>query len=433
MSTIIFYSDLDHPRINYVISVLNFHFAPHKILLKTFAGELNKPNSPCIFYTNQNPHYGLWIKNHNTISNDNVLSKPIVHQYKGLHVLFPTFENDDFPFDLPSAVFWMLSRWEEYSNQNRDIHNRFPATASVAYQQGFLEHPVVDQWIYYLRKKLSNLYPELVFTKPKAKKIRTVDVDFAWRYKHKSYPFAVKSILRDFWTGHPDLGLNGLKVLVGLARDPYDLYDLLAQKKCILFFPLGEKGQYDKNHSRYNPKYQHIIKNWIINYTGGLHPSYVAVNDLKVLEDEVLVFNKITNSKPVRSRQHFLRLIFPKTYRNLIKCGILEDWTMGYADSPGFRAGTAYPFHWYDIEKEQETNLTIYPTIVMDVTLRHYLGLTIAEAKEKIQDIWAKMQPTGGYFITLWHNNSISGYDPEWRNWDKLFDLEGEEHLNPEL
>jgi hypothetical protein len=106
---------------------------------------------------------------------------------------------------------------------------------------------------------------------------------------------------------------------------------------------------------------------------------------------------------------------------------------MGYADSPGFRAGTAYPFHWYDIEKEQETNLTIYPTIVMDVTLRHYLGLTIAEAKEKIQDIWEKMQPTGGYFITLWHNNSISGYDPEWRNWDKLFDLEGEEHLNPEL
>lgn len=427
MSKVIFYSDFDHPRINYVISVLNFHFAPHKIFLETFTGEGTNPYTPSLYYTSQEPHHGIWIRNNGTIINSNALSKPLVQLHEGLHVLFPSSEKQTFPFDLPTAIFWMLGRWEEYYAEKWDIHKRFPASASLAYQKGFLDLPVVDQWIHLLRTKLSAIYPELVFPKPKSVNLRTIDVDFAWRYKYKSYPAAIKSIFRDFWVGQPGLGLHGIKVLAGMAIDPYDIYDRWAQKKYILFFPLGERSQYDKNFSRYNTTYRRLVKNWITKHTGGIHPSYASANDLEVLKDEVLAFQKITDTSPVRSRQHFLRLIIPDTYRNLIHCGIHEDWSMGYADSPGFRAGTAYPFHWYDIEKEEETALIIYPTVIMDVTLRNYLGLSIGQAKAKIQDLWTKMHPTGGYFISLGHNNSLSGYDPEWKNWDTLFDLEANE------
>jgi len=36
--------------------------------------------------------------------------------------------------DIFASSFFMLTRWEEYANKTRDLHNRFPATASLAYK-----------------------------------------------------------------------------------------------------------------------------------------------------------------------------------------------------------------------------------------------------------------------------------------------------------
>jgi hypothetical protein len=430
MSNITFFSDLEHPRLNYVISVLNFHFAPHIIVLETANSEDLATDLPCIYYTQKPPAKGIWIKNNSLITNNNALSNPIVHRHEAIPIVFPTEEDNAFPLDLPTAIFWMLSRWEEYQSEHQDTHGRFPATESVAYKHNFLEIPVVDQWVNLLRLKLSEIYPFLVFPTPKASKIRTMDVDFAWRYKHQSLPAIFKSIIRDLWIGKPGMALHGLKVFAGIKSDPYDIYRLMAKEKAILFFPLGIKSTFDKNFSRDNKAYQFLIQSWMAKYPGGIHPSYASATNTGLLRDEISAFERITNARPIRSRQHFLKLNLPGSYRNLIQCGIHEDWSMGYADKPGFRAGTSYPFHWYDIEMELETSLMIFPTIIMDVTLRHYLGLSAEQAREKIHILWESMSPTGGFFITLWHNNSLSGYDPEWKNWDKIHSLGDEFGLN---
>jgi len=39
--------------------------------------------------------------------------------------------------DIFASSFFMLTRWEEYVNKNRDIHNRFPATESLAFKNNF--------------------------------------------------------------------------------------------------------------------------------------------------------------------------------------------------------------------------------------------------------------------------------------------------------
>ena len=49
--------------------------------------------------------------------------------------------------DILAASFFMLTRWEEYVNRTRDNHNRFQATASLAYKQGFLDRPIVNEYI----------------------------------------------------------------------------------------------------------------------------------------------------------------------------------------------------------------------------------------------------------------------------------------------
>ena len=117
------------------------------------------------------------------------------------------------------------------------------------------------------------------------------------------------------------------------------------------------------------------------------------------------------------SRQHFLKLTFPNTYRHLIQVGIQSDYTMGYADNIGFRAGIATPFYWYDLENEAMTNLKIYPFQVMEVTLKEYLKLSPEEAIVYVKPLIEATKAVGGTFTTLWHNSTLSeteGYEG-WR------------------
>ena len=116
-----------------------------------------------------------------------------------------------------------------------------------------------------------------------------------------------------------------------------------------------------------------------------------------------------------------MKLRFPETYQNLLKVGILEDYSMGYADDIGFRAGIATPFYWYDLENEQATALKIHPFAVMEVTMQQYLQLSPEEAVEQVKPLIAATKAVGGTFSTLWHNSTLSNIE-EWEGWRKVYE-----------
>ena len=131
---------------------------------------------------------------------------------------------------------------------------------------------------------------------------------------------------------------------------------------------------------------------------------------------------KITGQKPKLSRQHFLIHQFPFTYSNLIKNGIEQDYTLGYTSQYGFRAGIASPFYFYDLEKDETTNLLLYPFCSMDITPLHYYKLTPEQALEKNRELLKKVIQVNGTFISLWHNESLSG-KLRWKgDWKKVYE-----------
>ena len=71
--------------------------------------------------------------------------------------------------------------------------------------------------------------------------------------------------------------------------------------------------------------------------------------------------------------------------------------------------------------EEQETNLLVYPFQVMDATLHNYLRLRPAQAMNHISKIIDEVKAVNGYFIPLWHNESLSEYGM-WIGWRKVFE-----------
>ena len=257
-----------------------------------------------------------------------------------------------FPFDIFAASFYLASRYEEYLPHKKDHYNRFDADQSLAFNEGFLHQPVINIWVNKLVEALKELYPDFEIPKRKYKFITTIDVDNAYAYKEKGFVRTLMGYGKAILTLNFQDFRDRTKTLLGIQNDPYDTFDY--QEKLvkdqnltfIYFFLLGDYGVNDKNIPVSNTKFQSLIKSISDHSKIGIHPSFASNNSFNQLEKEVGRLSKVINREIWRSRQHFLKINLPDTYRNLIELDITDDFTMGYASNYGFRAGTCTPFYF---------------------------------------------------------------------------------------
>ncbi len=88
-------------------------------------------------------------------------------------------------FDLFAAVFYMISRYEEYLPFDADMHGRFEAGNSLAGRKGFLEIPVADMWIRLLAEKLEESFVGLHLPAGTFDYLPTCDIDLPFAYLHR--------------------------------------------------------------------------------------------------------------------------------------------------------------------------------------------------------------------------------------------------------
>ncbi len=317
--------------------------------------------------------------------------------------------------DIFSASFFMLTRWEEYVNKNRDLHNRFPAYESLAYREGFLDRPIVDEFIKELKEKLLELDDSLVFKKREFELILTHDIDdiYFWKNKRQLFRIVLGDILkrRDI-----KLALKRVReyylVSKNKMKDPFDTFDWFMDKsediglKSRFYFMSRGVTEYD---NRYDIKQQkqlieHIKKR---GHIIGIHPSYNAYNDFGQLKKEKELLEEICACEIKEGREHYLRFEVPTTWQIWEDNRMSIDSTCGYADKEGFRCGTGNEFSVFNILTREKLKLKERPLILMDCTLFKYNNYNYKEAIEKIEKLIRQTDT----FTVLWHNSSIEHID----------------------
>jgi hypothetical protein len=353
---------------------------------------------------------------------------------------FATSPDSLLPFDPLASAFLAVSRIEEYLPGNRDSHGRFEGRNSLLYHFGLHEKPVVNIWARMLADRLQLVYPQLQFRKIAFSYLATIDIDNAWAYLHKNPARTMASSVRDILNGRFVKLRERFLVWAGQKPDPYDTWSYLRSVyketpgKVMFFFHLGDYHPFDKPVSWKNKAFQKVIREIASQFRVGIHPSYnssMQQHGHQQLAMEKKRLEEVTGLDIDASRQHYLRLEFPGTYQRLIKAGISEDYTMGYADIAGFRAGICTPFRFYDLTAEQETSLIVFPFQVMDVTLRQYMKLSPEDAKRKIGLLISRVADVGGIFTGIWHNESVSDAG-EWKDFRQVFEFMNHQGLSYE-
>ncbi len=347
------YTEIQHPRYEYVFGFIFGDIRRHWEFIEN-------PNRADIVYSSQPPETSAtWIPYKvDILQLESQAPKLYAQVSEVLQGKGDPAETDPIAF-----TFHALSRMEEYTEQGRDEHDRYKYTESLLYKNGLLHRPAIDELLVQYLPELYKLEPSICYS---------LDVDTS--YKHLG-----KGRIKNWGLNSKDLFSlrfkqlkERWKVRTGRLIDPYqknimDFTEQLPEAHKEVFWLMSRESEYDRQVSLLYRKHQKLIIETNNKVPVSLHASYDSYQDQSKIEQERSLLEKIIEKPVTKNRFHYLRLRFPQSYRCLQLAKIKEDWTMGYPDYNGFRAGTSRSFYWYDLERESQSMLRVVPFEYIDL------------------------------------------------------------------
>lgn len=416
------------PRAEYIFEFIFETILQAEIRFTTNIEEYKQSELPRINYSTTNFSSGLFIKAHSLLF-EKKLEAPALEltEYRQMPMLFASSNDSFLPFDPFAMSFYLVTRYEEYLNEDTDVHDRFNDAENILVKLGLHRKPIVDQIALWIGEKISASFPQFVCREREFKFMTTIDIDNAWAFMNKSLMVSAGGFLKALSKGKFYELYQRIGVMLGLQNDPYDTYSYILKTykglldHVIFFFLVADRDQFDKSISHKNKSFRQLIADLAAICQIGIHPSYSSHQKPWMFDTEKKRMENIIQKPITQSRQHFLRLRFPNTYQTAIKAGITDDFTLGFASQAGFRAGTCTAFSFFDLSHNRKTNLTIHPFQVMDVSLKNYLQLQPEQALELIVELMNEVKQVNGTFISLWHNESL-GNSRQWQGWAGVFE-----------
>lgn len=331
-------------------------------------------------------------------------------------------------YDILGLTYWMLSRQEEVGRTDLDEHRRFPATSSHAHKYGYLERPVVDEWLHILGQVIQRAWPSIKLKQHSYSMRVSHDVDVPSRYGFRPVLALVRDMAGDLIKRRafksamlaPWVCMNTRTQLH--RADPANTFDWIMDVseqhglQSAFYFICGHTDPHDADYHSEHPAIRHLMRR--IHQRGheiGLHPSYGSYQKPQLIRKEADRLRKVCAEEGIAQnewggRMHYLRWGHPTTLRVWDDAGMTYDSTLGYADRPGFRCGTCYEYPAFDPLAQEALTLRLRPLIAMECTVMalRYMGLGTSEAAlEKFLELNKMCWAVRGCFTLLWHNSQL--------------------------
>ena len=329
--------------------------------------------------------------------------------------------------DVLGSAFFMLTRYEEAVVTARDEHDRFPASESVAYKEGFLERPIVNEYVEILWACIERLWPTLKRRRRQFNLSVTADVDHPYSTGIRTPFTQFRQIVGDLTKRrNPVLAGRNLRNYFASRRgdfryDPYySMFEWMMDSNehagnVVTFFMMAgaTDARMDSGYSLDEAVIRSLIRK--INLRGheiGLHPSYNSFRDKNTLEMEAKNLSRVLRDEgldvhELGSRQHYLRWENPVTARNYEAVGLSYDSTLCYPEHAGFRCGVCYEYSFFDVQERRPVDLMMRPLIVMEGSLfsSEYMDLDRQKGTEAAFRMKEHCRLFEGDFVMLWHNS----------------------------
>jgi len=216
--------------------------------------------------------------------------------------------------------------------------------------------------------------------------------------------------------------------------DWVDLEDRCGVRSTLYFsVPVAYRHEYDSLYSLDEPIHfgdrrcplhkamrEMVGQGWEI----GLHSTYGSYDSARRLRAERSEIESVVPSEVIGVRQHWLHFDPGRTWPAQEAAGLLYDTTLGFNETPGHRAGIAFPFHPYDFRDRRTLDLWELPLTIMDGAMFSHGALKLDEelALEHCCRIIDEVANTGGLCVLNWHLQARDEvrFPGRWRTYSAL-------------
>jgi hypothetical protein len=343
--------------------------------------------------------------------------------------------------DWLGVIFWYLNGLAEraFEKQNGPIHSY--AFRLKGWDPRLWRYAWVNRIGLFLRRwaaQLQGVDEEALFGPlPTLEVILTHDVDAIEKtmaVRLKQVVVHIFNGLRQLSKGHcrRALGKFGKAIRFLLTNDNYWCFEIIrsleeAYHQRSHFYIYGGRGGLrrgprqllmDPSYQAGSPRLKQELRKlhadgWII----GLHQSFDAWADNKLMAQEREYLEQVLDSPVTSCRQHWMRFSWEHTWRAQEEAGFALDVTLGFNDRPAFRNGAALRFRPWDFTLNQPMQLKAIPTVLMDSHFYDKSDLLDCQRQQQLNYWLDEIRFVGGTAAVLWHQRVMS----KDYGWDKGF------------
>lgn len=327
--------------------------------------------------------------------------------------------------DVLGSAFFMLTGYEECVKLSRDVHDRFLSINALAFQEGYLERPIINEYlaifweilqqaglVTYRKKRTYRLIPTHdvdapfdLYLQPKQRVQTLLNEPMPDGMSREERLHVLQEVKHGNWQADPSYSFNKLMEMSECHGLRSRFYFMNAKDKA------PEDGNFDADAT---VVLETMHKIYIHGHEVGLHASYGSYQDAEEILEEAEHLQHMfqvahIDQAKLGMRVHYLRWSFPQSWQYAVNAGISYDSTLGFADRGGFRCGICYEYPVFNLFTRQALPLIEQPLIVMDRSLlcAKYMGLKEEEALSYMKMLSGRCRRYCGDFILLWHTHLL--------------------------